>query len=174
MSNYPPGAANDPRAPYNQPDDECENCAVCEDELRDAGKTIAQLEQDLETVVAERDELKNKVTEQQAIIDAQTIAAVARAKRINKQAAKVDEQANELKRIKYMLLTEQTAHQKRIDQSSAAAHVIIEAGVIPGIDYPCRCQECLSVAVSMDDAGYLERVKDRWWLDAQAAESEGE
>jgi hypothetical protein len=49
------------------------------------------------------------------------------------------------------------------EEHAAACHVIIEAGVIPGISYPCRCMECRTVAIRMDEAGYLDNVKDRWW-----------
>ena len=53
--------------------------------------------------------------------------------------------------------------ERLINEGSAAAHVIIESGVNPGVDYPCRCDECRLVAQKMDEAGYLEGVKDRWW-----------
>lgn len=49
------------------------------------------------------------------------------------------------------------------DRAIAMSHVIVEAGIVPGIDYPCRCDECRSVAVGMAEAGYLDNVKDRWW-----------
>jgi hypothetical protein len=50
-----------------------------------------------------------------------------------------------------------------IDERDAMAHVIVEAGVVPGISYPCRCEYCRSVAKSMAEAGYLNRVNDKWW-----------
>jgi hypothetical protein len=50
-------------------------------------------------------------------------------------------------------------HQR--DIADRQAHVIVEAGVVPG-EY-CRCEACRSVAVAMDAAGFLEHVKDRWW-----------
>ena len=51
------------------------------------------------------------------------------------------------------------------DLACASAHVIIEAGIVPGVSYPCRCDECCMVARRMDDAGYLDDVPepDRWW-----------
>lgn len=55
--------------------------------------------------------------------------------------------------------------EKRLDEADACAHVIIEAGVIPGISYSCRCDECRLVAKSMDEAGYMDGVHDRWWED---------
>ena len=45
----------------------------------------------------------------------------------------------------------------------ATAHVLIEAGVIPGVNVDCRCDECRLVAQAMDEAGYMDRVQDRWW-----------
>ena len=43
------------------------------------------------------------------------------------------------------------------------AHVLLEAGVIPGIDNPCRCDDCRMVAKEMAEAGYLNDCTDRWW-----------
>ncbi len=51
----------------------------------------------------------------------------------------------------------------RNELGSASAHLIVEAGVIPGISCSCRCSECRMVAVAMAEAGYLDRVTDRWW-----------
>ena len=48
------------------------------------------------------------------------------------------------------------------DEAWALAHVLVEEGVYP---QSCRCDQCRSVAVQMDEAGYLNRVKDRWWID---------
>jgi hypothetical protein len=48
-------------------------------------------------------------------------------------------------------------------EAQAFAHVIIEAGVIPGISAACRCEECRLTAQKMDEAGYLDFVEDRWW-----------
>lgn len=45
----------------------------------------------------------------------------------------------------------------------AMGHLIIEAGIAPGIDTHCRCEDCRMVAQSMADAGYLDSVSDRWW-----------
>lgn len=48
------------------------------------------------------------------------------------------------------------------DECQDMAHVIIEAGVIPGEDYSCRCEQCANVARGMHDAGYI-RALDEWW-----------
>ena len=61
---------------------------------------------------------------------------------------------------------------KAQDAAQHAAHVIIEAGVVPGTS--CRCWECRTVAIGMADAGYLRGVPEaeRWWLDAERAAEE--
>ena len=51
------------------------------------------------------------------------------------------------------------------DFGSAAAHLIVESGIVPGVTTSCRCSECKMIAKKMDEAGYLSRVKDRWWED---------
>jgi hypothetical protein len=50
-------------------------------------------------------------------------------------------------------------------ESHAAAHVIIEAGLVPGLDLElaCRCEQCKLVATRMAEAGYLDDLDDRWW-----------
>ena len=59
---------------------------------------------------------------------------------------------------------------KRLTKEGCAmGHVIVEAGINPGIDYPCRCEECKLVAVKLDDAGFMDDVKERWW-DAEVGE----
>ena len=45
----------------------------------------------------------------------------------------------------------------------AMAHLIVEAGIIPGDDDMCRCEQCKMVAISMADAGYLDNIEDKWW-----------
>ena len=46
-----------------------------------------------------------------------------------------------------------------------ACHVIIESGYNPGenADIDCRCEACRTMAQRMDEAGFMESVKDRWW-----------
>ena len=56
--------------------------------------------------------------------------------------------------------------QRQTDIANANTHLIVEAGIIPGITCYCRCSECRLVAEAMDEAGYLTRVKDRWWEDS--------
>jgi hypothetical protein len=56
--------------------------------------------------------------------------------------------------------------------ANESAHVIVEAGVVPGVDYSCRCEQCRSIAQRMDEAGYLDRITDRWWKSAAAAKEE--
>lgn len=58
------------------------------------------------------------------------------------------------------------------DSAGANAHVIVEHGVIPGYGDSCRCEECRAVAISMDDAGYLDRICDQWWLKTNEEEEE--
>ena len=48
-------------------------------------------------------------------------------------------------------------------ESQAFAHVLIENGILPGISSTCRCEDCKLTAVKMDEAGYMDRVSDRWW-----------
>lgn len=61
-------------------------------------------------------------------------------------------------------ITNQKAAINRLqDERNAACHVIVESGVVPGISYPCRCEECRAVAKQMASAGYLDRVTDKWW-----------
>ena len=54
-------------------------------------------------------------------------------------------------------------YKKAADKGLAMAHVIVEAGIVPGVDYSCRCGECCDQANALDEAGYLDHVKDRWW-----------
>lgn len=56
------------------------------------------------------------------------------------------------------------------EQASELAHVVLEAGVVPGIRLGsgCRCDECRSVARQMASVGYLDGVEDRWWVQAEA------
>lgn len=49
----------------------------------------------------------------------------------------------------------------------AAAHVIIEAGIVPGVDSSCRCELCRAVAKAMAELDILADVKDRWWETAE-------
>lgn len=58
----------------------------------------------------------------------------------------------------------QAAEIERLTKEGCAmGHVIVEAGINPGIDYSCRCEECRFVAVKLDEAGFVDDVKDRWW-----------
>lgn len=52
---------------------------------------------------------------------------------------------------------------KAEETAMASAHLIVEAGIVPGVNVDCRCDECRLVAAKMDAAGYLRRVTDRWW-----------
>ena len=51
------------------------------------------------------------------------------------------------------------------------AHVIVECGVCPGVDSNCTCDACRRVALSLDEAGFVEDVEadDRWWDEAAEA-----
>lgn len=61
-------------------------------------------------------------------------------------------------------IREQRAEINRLmDSRNAMSHVIVTGGIVPGVDYPCRCEECRWVAVGMAEAGYLDHVQDRWW-----------
>lgn len=66
-------------------------------------------------------------------------------------------------------------HGKQMRAAQAAAHVIIETCVVPGVDSPCRCDECRYVARALDDIGYLEDVADadRWWIQPKEGKSDG-
>lgn len=45
----------------------------------------------------------------------------------------------------------------------ASEHVILESGIVPGIDYLCRCDQCRKIVIAMCKAGYLDDVKEQWW-----------
>lgn len=49
------------------------------------------------------------------------------------------------------------------DLANAMAHLIVANGIVPGCSASCRCDECRLVAIAMDEAGYLDRIHDRWW-----------
>lgn len=70
---------------------------------------------------------------------------------------------NTLREAKRMLMGRDAEIEQLRAERDAMAHVTVEAGVVPGEDDGCRCEECRAVAVKMADAGYLERVTDRWW-----------
>lgn len=58
----------------------------------------------------------------------------------------------------------QDLYHKMLAERDALNHVIIEAGIWPGLDYPCRCDQCRQVAAGMAAAGYVPGVsKDFWW-----------
>jgi hypothetical protein len=71
-------------------------------------------------------------------------------------AAELDRMRFEIQKIRENLAKQQ-------DMANAMAHVLIEDGVVPGVSDHCRCDECKLVAVSMAEAGYLDRVTDKWW-----------
>jgi len=58
---------------------------------------------------------------------------------------------------------ELATQRNHLELGLATAHLLIEAGVVPGVSVPCRCEKCKLVAESMDDAGYMDDVRDRWW-----------
>lgn len=66
-------------------------------------------------------------------------------------AERIKEQRREINRLR--------------DEAQAMEHTLLEAGVVPGINCACRCDDCRLVAKSMDAAGYMENVTDKWWLD---------
>ncbi len=53
--------------------------------------------------------------------------------------------------------------QAEIDWPMHVAHVIVEFGIVPGLDGTCRCEMCRAVAKKMVEAGYLDCIRDRWW-----------
>lgn len=56
---------------------------------------------------------------------------------------------------------------KLTEERDALSHVIIEGGIEPGISYSCRCEQCRTVAIDMNEVGYLNHIHsfDRWWED---------
>jgi RecJ-like exonuclease len=56
---------------------------------------------------------------------------------------------------------------RAVQESQAFAHVLVEHGVTPG---KCRCEDCRFTAKKMDEAGYLNYVMDRWWIETQECE----
>jgi len=85
----------------------------------------------------------------------------------------IQSQGEEIERLEAELAASRKERERLRDTANTTAHVIVEAGVIPGIDYPCRCDECKVTAQAMDDAGYMDRIKaaERWWAEAAAGES---
>ncbi len=49
------------------------------------------------------------------------------------------------------------------DEALNSAHVLIQSGFIPGISSHCRCDQCKSTCIAMENAGYLDSVRDKWW-----------
>ena len=49
------------------------------------------------------------------------------------------------------------------EQIDHLSHVIIESSEFPGGHVFCKCEACTAVARQMDDAGWCEHAKDRWW-----------
>lgn len=61
------------------------------------------------------------------------------------------------------VLMERSLYDELESEVSAMAHLIVEAGIVPGVDPPCRCDACRGQAKQMANAGYLAEVTDRWW-----------
>lgn len=74
---------------------------------------------------------------------------------------RIKQQEEQLERLRGLLA-------KARAQACALGHVVLETGITPGVDRPCRCGECRDAAVSLAEAGYLDKVKDRWWEAAKA------
>lgn len=64
----------------------------------------------------------------------------------------------------------QDREEKARNERDDNAHVIIEACVIPGCDYHCRCDACRRVVTAMDDAGCICALEtdERWWDESEA------
>jgi len=56
-----------------------------------------------------------------------------------------------------------TERDKLLDRVNMVEHLVVEAGIVPGIDPPCRCELCKRAAQGLANAGYLADVNDRWW-----------
>lgn len=76
------------------------------------------------------------------------------------------EMMREIMRLQQVVKDQRQEIYDKCDECGAFAHVIVESGFNPGVDSPCRCDECKTVCKGMDEAGYLGSVKDRWWDDS--------
>lgn len=78
------------------------------------------------------------------------------------------EAADEIERLRSRIAKLESERDSLRDRDCALAHVVLESCVTPGVSYSCRCDECRSVAKNLDEAGFLESEKDRWWVDSPA------
>ena len=76
------------------------------------------------------------------------------------------EMMREIARLQEVVKDQQRQIQDKCDECAGLAHVIIESGFTPGVDSPCRCDECKTVCKGMAEAGYMTREKDWWWDDS--------
>ena len=83
---------------------------------------------------------------------------------ISEMWEKATNQGNRIKRVADYMRTALKELDRRLQESDDFAHLIVKEGIIPGKwESDCRCDQCRRVAVLMDEAGYLNRVSDRWW-----------
>lgn len=75
--------------------------------------------------------------------------------------------AQEAVKLLQIIASLQEQLQLKQAECTAMAHVIVESGFVPGIDSACRCGECQQVCQRMADAGFLYKITDRWWEDAE-------
>lgn len=63
----------------------------------------------------------------------------------------------------------QDREEKSRNERDDNAHVIVEAGIIPGCDYHCRCDACRRVVKAMDEAGFIcvLETDERWWDESE-------
>ena len=72
----------------------------------------------------------------------------------------------EIQRLQLVVKDQRQEINDKCDECAGLAHVVVESGFNPGVDSPCRCDECKTVCKGMDEAGYLGSVKERWWDDS--------
>ena len=76
----------------------------------------------------------------------------------------------ELAEAKRLMQDEQDKVFELQSSGGQMGHVILEHSSFPA-SVGCQCEDCREVAKRMADAGYCDRIKDRWW---EPPESEGE
>ena len=85
--------------------------------------------------------------------------------------AEIDSRITEIKELREyinILLDNIEAKDKEIDRLKERLdqtyHVVMEiSGQWPGGTVLCTCEACAAVARRMDDAGWCDDVRDRWW-----------
>lgn len=89
-------------------------------------------------------------------------------------SARIEPQSSDTDRNTADLIMQlQGESDRQRQRAEAAEHVIAEAAIRPGLDYPCRCDQCRKVASEMAEAGYLQGVTIPYrWFEQPAQSSD--